>query len=60
MGGQFEEKPAGGAPGVGIAVQFNFPVASPEMIESVENAVTIDLPTPARRLLQRPSDGAQR
>jgi hypothetical protein len=39
---------------------FNFPVASPELLAEVANAPTIDLPIPARRLLQRPSDGAQR
>jgi hypothetical protein len=56
-----ENKSSGGPGGVdNRKVIFNFPVASPEMIEAVENAVTIDLPTPARRLLQRPSDGQQR
>ena len=36
---------------------FNFPVAPPELLAEVANAVTIDLPTARPRLLTRPSDG---
>jgi hypothetical protein len=49
---------AGGSNRLGITI--NFPVMSAEQLEAVKNAPTIDLPPMARRLLSRPSDGAQR
>lgn len=60
QGGQFEDKPAPGTVNDNRKVIFNFPVLSAEDLAAVESAPTIDLPVPARRLLQRPSDGAQR
>lgn len=61
QGGQFEDKPpAGGTFNHNQTVVFSFPVLSAEDLAAVENAPTVDLPVPARRLLQRPSDGQQR
>jgi hypothetical protein len=58
--GRLDGKPAGPAGVDNRKVIFNFPVLSPEALAAVENAPTMDLPTPARRPLERPSDGAQR
>lgn len=63
QGGQFEDKKDPGPGGVfnhNRTVVFNFPVLSAEDLAAVENAPTIDLDIPRRRLLTRPSDGAQR
>jgi hypothetical protein len=49
-----------GQGGATRSITINFPVMSPEQMEAVNNAPTIDLPPMARRLLQRPSDGHQR
>ncbi|MDP9113142.1 MAG: hypothetical protein M3O20_05615 [Acidobacteriota bacterium] len=43
-----------------VGVIFNFPVATQEQLDAVNNAPVIDLPPMARRLLTRPSDGHQR
>ncbi len=43
-----------------LGVIFNFPVATQEQLDAVNNAPVIDLPPMARRLLTRPSDGHQR
>ncbi|MDP9114998.1 MAG: hypothetical protein M3O20_15130 [Acidobacteriota bacterium] len=59
MGGQFEDA-IPGERNAGVSVVFNFPVATQEQLDAVNNAPVIDLPPMARRLLQRPSDGAQR
>ena len=40
-----------------VGVIFNFPVATQEQLDAVNNAPVIDLPPMARRLLTRPSDG---
>ena len=51
---------AGRGPGNGATLIINFPVATAEQLEAVNNAPVIDLPPMARRLLSRPSDGHQR
>jgi len=58
--GRPDGKPAGPGGVDNRKVIFNFPIASPEMIAEVQNAPTADLDVIPRRLLQRPSDGAQR
>jgi len=60
MGGQFEGDEAARGQGPSVTLTINFPVISAADLEAVNNAPVIDLPPMARRLLQRPSDGAQR
>src|SRR5665213_461310 len=59
MGGQYAEQTTNDR-GSGVSVTFNFPVATQEQLDAVNNAPVIDLPPMARRLLTRPSDGKQR
>lgn len=58
--GRLDGDPSGPGGSNRTAVIFNFPVATQEQLDAVNNAPVIDLPPMAQRLLTRPSDGAQR
>ena len=55
--GELRDERGGPGSNSSRGITIVFPVMSKEDQEAVDNAVTIDLPAPPRRMLNRPSDG---